>query len=571
MRTVVLVSIAVFLTLSLFGCQTLLASSTKPTVVVNAPPSGSTYQVGDDVTINSTATDAHGVTRVELQVDGNTVRTDVSPVAQGQTQFSLLQTWKASGVGQHSLLVRAYNSSGAYTDSGLTVIVTENTAGGPNGTTVISTIPPGTSTDNSATPVPTTTPAPLAGGCTPNLQYVADVTIPDGTVVAPGATFTKTWRVLNNGTCPWDNSYAIAFVSGTQLASGAAQVPPAAPGAMVDISLVMTAPTAFGTFTGNWQLRAPNGALVGANLTTVINISNSSTPVPANTNTPVPTNTNTPQPGLPHIASFTCSPCTIVAGSSATLDYGLVSNANSATIDQGVGNIATPGHKTVSPTKTTTYTLTATGAGGTTQKSVTVTVVGNFAGHWEHDFGYMDLTQSGESVTGTFHNSSEVGDGTIAGTVSGNTLNGNWQRNVSGSLQFTLGGSGNTFTGNWNGSDQWCGARTGISFPSGCAFAGHWNSKYDPGTGTQCALDLSQVGSTVTGTYCNGTIGGGTIKYAGGYVVLSGTWHFGNVNSGPFIFYLPVYTSQQFQGDYNSSLDWCGWRTGSSMPSPCEK
>ncbi len=576
MRSALLTLIAILLTLVLLGCQALGGGDNKPAVVINSPPSGSSFHVGDDIQVNSTATDSKGVTRVELQVDGTTVRTDPSPVAQGQTQFPLIQTWKATSAGTHNLIVRAYNSSGAFTDAGLTITVTETTAGGPTGTAVIATVvppptfasvPTNTPAGSSATAVPSTnTSAPT--GCTPNSQYVADVTIPDGTFVVPNSTFTKTWRVLNNGTCAWDSSYSIVFVSGAQFVAGAAPIPAAAPGTAVDISLTMTAPNTFGTFSGTWRLRAPNGALFGTNLTAVITVPN---PNPVATNTPVPASTNTPLPGAPHIASFTCSPCTIVSGSSATLNWGAVSNATSAAIDQGIGGIPTPGNTSVTPTTTTTYTLTATGPGGTTQATVTVKVVGNFAGHWDHNFGSMDLTQSGATVTGTFHNAAEVGDGTIAGIVSGNTLTGTWQRSVSGSLQFTLGSGGNTFNGNWNGSNQWCGAHSGISFPSGCAFDGHWNSKYDPGTGTQCNIDLSQVGSTVTGTYCNGTITNGTITYSGGYIVLSGNWNFGTVNSGPFTFFLPVYTFQQFQGNYNGSLDWCGWRNGSSMPSPCEK
>src|SRR5512143_3278895 len=34
-------------------------------------------------------------------------------------------------------------------------------------------------------------------------QFVADVTVPDGTSYAPGTTFTKTWRLKNIGSCTW--------------------------------------------------------------------------------------------------------------------------------------------------------------------------------------------------------------------------------------------------------------------------------------------------------------------------------------------------------------------------------
>ena len=32
-------------------------------------------------------------------------------------------------------------------------------------------------------------------------QFIADVTIPDGTHFTPGAAFKKTWRIRNIGTC----------------------------------------------------------------------------------------------------------------------------------------------------------------------------------------------------------------------------------------------------------------------------------------------------------------------------------------------------------------------------------
>ncbi|MDZ7378509.1 MAG: hypothetical protein ONB06_04100 [candidate division KSB1 bacterium] len=80
--------------------------------------------------------------------------------------------------------------------------------------------------------------------------------------------------------------------------------------------------------------------------------------------------------GAPVIASFTANPSTIAAGQSSTLTWGAVTNATSVSIDQGIGGVATPGSTTVSPVQTTTYTLTATGCGGTTTKQVTINVSG---------------------------------------------------------------------------------------------------------------------------------------------------------------------------------------------------
>jgi hypothetical protein len=39
-------------------------------------------------------------------------------------------------------------------------------------------------------------------------------TIPDGTQISPGATFTKTWKFRNNGTCTWTPQYSLSMNSG---------------------------------------------------------------------------------------------------------------------------------------------------------------------------------------------------------------------------------------------------------------------------------------------------------------------------------------------------------------------
>ena len=48
-------------------------------------------------------------------------------------------------------------------------------------------------------------------------QFIADVTVPDGTTYTPGATFQKTWRLKNIGYCTWTTSYALVFDSGQQM------------------------------------------------------------------------------------------------------------------------------------------------------------------------------------------------------------------------------------------------------------------------------------------------------------------------------------------------------------------
>ena len=82
------------------------------------------------------------------------------------------------------------------------------------------------------------------------------------------------------------------------------------------------------------------------------------------------------QPAAPPVVvTFSASPTQIKAGESATLLWN-VTGATAVTIDQGIGNVNVADTKTVSPTKTTTYTLTASNPAGTKTESVTLTVAG---------------------------------------------------------------------------------------------------------------------------------------------------------------------------------------------------
>jgi len=109
-------------------------------------------------------------------------------------------------------------------------------------------------------PLPTATPIPcdLAG-------FVSDVTIPDGTVVSPGQTFTKIWRIKNNGTCTWSTSYSLVFSSGERMGGSSPQALSAniRPGETIDLSVSLTAPTADGKYRSSWKLRNASGSDFG--------------------------------------------------------------------------------------------------------------------------------------------------------------------------------------------------------------------------------------------------------------------------------------------------------------------
>jgi hypothetical protein len=360
--------VRLFLLVLIFAAGGLTACSlltgAKPAVVISSPPSGSTYHEGDDVAVQSTSADPTGISRVELTVDGAVVRNDTPPAT--QTNFSLIQTWKAVQ-GSHTITVRAYNAAGVASDpAAISVSVTPSIALAATATPTTAPVAPTAPTVPTATSAPA--PPPASGGtCTDNAAFVTDVTVPDGTPWAPGQAFNKIWRLSNNGTCAWGAGYQFVFISGEAMtASTVVSVPPTAPGATADILVAMTAPTAPGNHSGQWRLRSAAGAIFGQTVSIKINVIGAPPPGPP----PAPSGCT----GTPSIASFTASPTSITSGNSSTLNWGAVTNADSVEIDNGIGGVPAPGSTSVSPGSTTTYTMTAHCGSTTKTAQVTVTV-----------------------------------------------------------------------------------------------------------------------------------------------------------------------------------------------------
>jgi hypothetical protein len=135
-----------------------------------------------------------------------------------------------------------------------------------------------------------------------------DVTIQDDTLVLPGQSFTKIWRLQNAGNCIWSRAYAARFFYGNQM--GAPDmvflVEEVKPGGIIEIAIDMIAPMQPGTYQGNWKLRNPDGALFGIGprgdspFWVRIQVSQPETATPTSTtsqvSTPSPTETGTPSP-----------------------------------------------------------------------------------------------------------------------------------------------------------------------------------------------------------------------------------------------------------------------------------
>jgi hypothetical protein len=91
------------------------------------------------------------------------------------------------------------------------------------------------------------------------------VTIPDGSTMAPGSSFTKIWRLRNAGTCAWKTTYRLVFVNGNLMGGRNLTFLPkeVAPGETIDLTMNFIAPILEGNYRGNWQIRNENGEIFG--------------------------------------------------------------------------------------------------------------------------------------------------------------------------------------------------------------------------------------------------------------------------------------------------------------------
>jgi len=136
--------------------------------------------------------------------------------------------------------------------------------------------------------VPTPTLAPTA--CYDSMSFIADVTIPDHTVMSPGQDFDKIWRLKNTGTCIWDDTYRLVFVQGDQMNGSTMRIRGTVrPGETYDVGIDQTAPTAPGNYKGQWQMVNGDRAAFGNRIWVKITV-----PGAAPTQTPVPPPTAVP-------------------------------------------------------------------------------------------------------------------------------------------------------------------------------------------------------------------------------------------------------------------------------------
>lgn len=100
-----------------------------------------------------------------------------------------------------------------------------------------------------------------------NMEFVADITIPDGSTIKPGYDFLKVWRIRNTGVCTWDDGYQLVLVQGGRILDSP-NVPDwiktnIAPGEVVDLGANLTAPLANGEYSSCFIMQNDRGVFFG--------------------------------------------------------------------------------------------------------------------------------------------------------------------------------------------------------------------------------------------------------------------------------------------------------------------
>lgn len=107
------------------------ADTTPPQVSILAPPSPQNIGLGAQLTIQTVASDAAGVTQIQMLVDNQPYSQTNSQNPQGQSPFAASFIYAANVPGTHAILFRAMDSVGNVgTSNTLTVNVADNTPPG---------------------------------------------------------------------------------------------------------------------------------------------------------------------------------------------------------------------------------------------------------------------------------------------------------------------------------------------------------------------------------------------------------------------------------------------------------
>jgi hypothetical protein len=117
----------------------------------------------------------------------------------------------------------------------------------------------------STAPAATPTPNPSVSYANCMAAVLVSETPPDKTVFVAGKSFLKTWHIQNNSNCTWTPDYKIIFWNGDLMGGSYNYNFPQSlpPGESADVSILLAAPEAAGTYKGEWKLQTPDGQNFG--------------------------------------------------------------------------------------------------------------------------------------------------------------------------------------------------------------------------------------------------------------------------------------------------------------------
>jgi hypothetical protein len=129
-----------------------------------------------------------------------------------------------------------------------------------------------------------------------NSKWIADVTIPDGTVMTPSTAFVKTWTIQNTGGTTWTKEYQLMYLDGLKGVNDTMYVKltkDVKPGEKIDVSVNFKAPAEIGSYVSWWKMYNASGFVFGEPLSAIFSVG--TTPSPTGSITP--TGSGTPSSG----------------------------------------------------------------------------------------------------------------------------------------------------------------------------------------------------------------------------------------------------------------------------------
>ena len=112
-------------------------------------------------------------------------------------------------------------------------------------------------------------------------KYLADLTVPDGTIFEAGESFLKTWKIRNTGSSTWNTAFQLGFFSDEQMgAPSSVPVTRTLPGEDAEVSVTLVAPAAPGSYKSTWRMRNPSGVFFGEIIFAMIKVESGVIPLP---------------------------------------------------------------------------------------------------------------------------------------------------------------------------------------------------------------------------------------------------------------------------------------------------